>query len=113
MPLVQGAEDSVTYAELLSKLTDTLDEISWGPAYSDGTRVMVRSGRVWRAFLISDLTAFTISRAGSLSLTIPANGVSASANVTISPALNDPVLTNWLVYATAQLGAALLSNIPH
>jgi len=55
--LFQAAEESLTYARFLADLTSPFDDISWGSAYATGTRVWVRRGEVWRAFLISDLTA--------------------------------------------------------
>lgn len=57
MSLAQAAEESVLYATFLGQYASGIDDIKWGPAYSTGTRVWTRTGSVWRAFLISDLTA--------------------------------------------------------
>lgn len=58
MSVPQGAEISLAYADFLSTRVDNLTDIRWGPAYSTGTRLLARDARgVWRAYLISDLTA--------------------------------------------------------
>src|SRR2546427_12777541 len=61
MSIPQAAEEKVSYTQFLTELVDRFDEIAWGPAYGDGTRVFAKRGGFWRAFLISDLTASPIS----------------------------------------------------
>lgn len=73
-------ETPLTYQAFLDavRADPSIQNIFWGPVYTNGTRVLVRhKGQVWRAFLLTDLTTTRILANGQISLTIPAAAASS------------------------------------
>lgn len=99
MPLGQAAEISVTKSDFLARLTaGDFDQISFGPALSDGTHLVAKVNGVWRAFLISDLVRSPfIVLIGKTSLTLGGSYQGQFA-VNFTPALTDP-LTRYNAFA--------------
>src|SRR5207249_1778263 len=93
-------EELVDYPTLLRLNSDgRVDDIRWGPAYSAGTRVWVRVGEIWHAYLVTDLTA-PERIVGQASLTINANVTTGSAVAILASPLADSVLTNYRLFGT-------------
>lgn len=115
MSLPQGAEISLAYADFLATHVGVFDDIRWGPAYTNGTRVFAREDGVWRAFLLTDLTSparfpsstFKIERAGSSSVSIAANNLNGTSVVTLSPVLPDANLANYIAFSNVDFNASV------
>jgi len=77
----QAAFTTVSYSDLLAHAVG-LDstEILWGPSTATGTHVWLRQGRIWKAFLISDLLA-SINASG-ITGNLPFSQVSAGIGAT-------------------------------
>jgi hypothetical protein len=99
-------EEVATEAALLQLLDNRqIQDVRWGPAYSTGTRIWVKYSGVWRAFLVSDLTA-PERIVGQVSCTIGLNIAESSTAVTIAPALKDSTLSNYRLFAFIDSGVS-------
>ena len=99
MSLGQAAEISLVKSDFLARLaSNEFEDLTYGPALSDGTHVFARVAGVWRAFLISDMTA-PETRRGKVTVAIAAGLLRGTAAVVLSPALRD-VIANYVCMAT-------------
>jgi len=61
----QAAFTTVSYSDLLAYAVGAeRDDILWGPVVAGGTHVWLRKGRIWKAYLINDLTSGAITITG-------------------------------------------------